>query len=463
MLTDLDELILSVRDQASRAYIREAVIAYRAGAYRAAVVSTWVAIIYDIIGKLRILDSQGDASAHQLVEELEGATASRSILSMSKFEERLPEKALKTFEFLNQLEFEDFGRIRLDRNRCAHPAFSGETLLFTPSPESVRAHIVHAITYLLAHPPVQGRAAIQKVLTDISGQYFPITQDEVTSYLRSRYLDHAKATLVESLVALFVKAILRRNVAELAGSESAASLALQAIGTCRPDIYERKMKDVLATLAPGLDDNSIVNLSMLIVKDRRIWVWLDEPTRLRAKTMVRSFDLSSGQNTDMLDALAIEPLRAPLLENFQNLDAEKQLDILSKKPRSELADAALTLLEQSPSFRGAEARAKVVLLRVGQFFTLPQIRRALEAVTSNGQIWDAAGIPSILDKFFDVTESCRTQTKDDWENLIKTLLDKMHYMLPGQFPYAELAKKLEAAGLGPFAWIGRPTDDDDDE
>ena len=382
MLTDLDELVLTVRDPASQTYIREAVLAYRAGAYRAAVVSTWVAIIYDIIGKLRILDSQEDASARQLVEELERTTASRSIRGMSNFEEKLPEEALKTFEFLNHLEYEDFERIRLDRNRCAHPAFSGETLLFTPSPESVRAHIVHAVTYLLAHPPVQGRAAIQKFLTDVSGQYFPVTQEEVTTYLRSRYLEHAKASLVESLVALLVKAILRRDVAELAGSESAASLALVAIGTCRPEIYERKVKDVLTKLAPSLDDSNIMNLSVLVAHDARIWAWLDEPTRLRAQTMVRSFDLSNGQNTDVLDALAIEPLRAPLLESLRNLPAEKQLDILSRKPRPELADAALTLFEKSPCFRGAETRAKVVLLRMGQVFTLPQIRRALDAVTS---------------------------------------------------------------------------------
>jgi hypothetical protein len=245
MLTDLDELILTVRDPASRTYIREAVIAYRAGAYRAAVVSTWVAIIYDIIGKLRILDSQGDTAAHQLIEELEKATTSRSVRAMSNFEEKLPEQALKTFEFFNSFESEDIERIRLDRNRCAHPAFSGDTLLFTPSPESVRAHIVHAVSYLLAHPPVQGRAAIKKFLTDISGQYFPSTQEEATAYLRSRYLDHAKTSLIESLVALLVKSILRRDVPELGGSEAATAMALVAIRTCHARAYEQKVKDVL--------------------------------------------------------------------------------------------------------------------------------------------------------------------------------------------------------------------------
>jgi len=40
-LTDLDELVLLVKDKVSLSYILEAVDTYRTGAYRAAIVSTW--------------------------------------------------------------------------------------------------------------------------------------------------------------------------------------------------------------------------------------------------------------------------------------------------------------------------------------------------------------------------------------------------------------------------------------
>src|SRR4051812_7885178 len=62
-LTDLDELILTVRDRNSRAYISEAVATYRARAYRAAIMSTWAAVAYDIIAKIRELAAQGDGAA----------------------------------------------------------------------------------------------------------------------------------------------------------------------------------------------------------------------------------------------------------------------------------------------------------------------------------------------------------------------------------------------------------------
>ena len=44
---DLDELLMMVNNKASLPYITDAVKAYYGGAYRAAIVSTWIAVMYD--------------------------------------------------------------------------------------------------------------------------------------------------------------------------------------------------------------------------------------------------------------------------------------------------------------------------------------------------------------------------------------------------------------------------------
>ena len=87
----------------------------------------------------------------------------------------------------------------------AHPAFGGDTLLYNPSPEVVRAHIVHAICHRTL--PVQGKAAIERIVVDIAGAYFPTVQNEVNRYL-ARYLDHAKTSLLANLIHILVKAVL---------------------------------------------------------------------------------------------------------------------------------------------------------------------------------------------------------------------------------------------------------------
>src|SRR5437764_271504 len=70
-LADLDELVLQVRHQPTRTYVGEAVLAYRAGAYRAALVGLWVAVAYDLVAKLRELAALGDTNAIKKVEDLD--------------------------------------------------------------------------------------------------------------------------------------------------------------------------------------------------------------------------------------------------------------------------------------------------------------------------------------------------------------------------------------------------------
>jgi len=59
-LSDLDELVQMCRNSYSKNYLLEAIVAYRAGAYRAATISTWIAICVDVIEKIRELSLAND-------------------------------------------------------------------------------------------------------------------------------------------------------------------------------------------------------------------------------------------------------------------------------------------------------------------------------------------------------------------------------------------------------------------
>src|SRR5258706_1012915 len=69
-LGDLDELVLTCRSDEGRGYIAEAVACYRAGAYRACIVSTWIAVVYDLLSKIRELAISGDLEAQRIVTDL---------------------------------------------------------------------------------------------------------------------------------------------------------------------------------------------------------------------------------------------------------------------------------------------------------------------------------------------------------------------------------------------------------
>lgn len=48
-LSDIEALSLRCRSDQSKAYISEALKCYKGGAYRAAIVTTWIAIVFDLI------------------------------------------------------------------------------------------------------------------------------------------------------------------------------------------------------------------------------------------------------------------------------------------------------------------------------------------------------------------------------------------------------------------------------
>src|SRR5713101_404631 len=181
--SDLDQLIFSVRDKESARLIVEAVAAYRGGALRAAIMSAWIAAAYDIIVKARELASQGDAAPKQFVDKLDAAIAADDVRTLQMIESKLFVTARDEFQFFTAHEFTDLDRLQNDRHLCAHPAFVSEDSLFQPTPELVRAHIVHAIEHLLRHAPLQGKSAIARLEADILGPAFPTKAPAIETFI----------------------------------------------------------------------------------------------------------------------------------------------------------------------------------------------------------------------------------------------------------------------------------------
>lgn len=65
-LADLDTLVLKCRAERSRDYVSESIRCYKAGAYRSTIVNVWIAIVFDLVDKIRDLALAGDAKAQRI-------------------------------------------------------------------------------------------------------------------------------------------------------------------------------------------------------------------------------------------------------------------------------------------------------------------------------------------------------------------------------------------------------------
>jgi hypothetical protein len=426
--------------------IGEAVTTSRARAYRAAIMSAWVAVAYDIITKIRELASQGDAAAKAVQKELADAIEAQvkgdeaAIARLQKIERGLLEQSLNVFEFLSPQEYNDLVRLKEDRNLCAHPAFTRGDLLFQPGPELVRTHIVHAVRHLLQHPPVQGKAALARLKADLLQPSFPTDQTGVSEFLEHKYLNRLKDALLNNFIAVFLKILVKDTEPDLRGKEESVLRCLAAVRDRAPSRYDDTIAAELPRVVEGITDPHLVRILRLFKMDRRVWDWIGRPLQLRLISLARNYRYDDGPSDFLFDGLVIEELRRELMAAFTALEEDEKVRLIARSPHVEFADQAIAIYEAVGNYRSAEAIAGTAILPLSEHFTPEHIRRIITAVVTNGEIRGAFGSPEQIRDLFLQSSRTRAATAANWQELMRQMEEE-------GWEFAGLRQAMIDAGL----------------
>ncbi|MFB2979073.1 hypothetical protein [Microseira sp. BLCC-F43] len=287
---DLDELIVRCRDKLSRKFIQEAVSCYRAGAFRSCIVATWNAVVFDFLHKLRELELFGAPEAANLLEEFDKLRGSgKQFRDLWQFESNIPEIALTKFELISTVEKSDIERLFEDRSRCAHPSMTSLEEPFEATAELARYHLRSAVTHLLERPPVQGRAARERIFQDIKSEYFPVDPELAIKYFQKSPLARARFVLVKNIVSGLTKSLLIDDLPE--DERSRQFSAMNAIS----NMYPHETKEILNTQLSDIILNRVMdeNWDKAIVYLGSITAWdsLSEPCRLKAEAYIDKIDI----------------------------------------------------------------------------------------------------------------------------------------------------------------------------
>ena len=443
-VSDIDVLALSVRERESRRLIGEAISAYRGGALRSAIISTWIAVAYDIIAKARELAAQGDGAARVMVEELDKAIEDTERRRLQRFEADLLTRADSDLGLFASHESAALARLQEDRHLCAHPAFVVEGDLYQPSPEQVRAHIVHALQYLLVHAPLQGKSAIARLFGDLMRPSFPTTSEEIGVFLRTRYLDRAKDVLVVNLIKATISAPFGDERVQYAGKTRLLALMLRETAKAKRDIYESVAPGHVAAKLEHATDEVLLNICPFLDfdADLQIWNWIKQPDRVRIRRLLETSDVETLKSCSAFDALAIDSLSQVLIERFDGCDEPMQVGIIADHPRTEFVSRALEIYASARSFRYAELLGGWVVLPLAEFFSAEDVRIVLEAAGNNAQISQAFGTPRVLEELFDETYALLPCTRSNWEEFVEAQIDRMGDP-SDQYAYPGLQDRLE--------------------
>ncbi len=311
-LVDLDEMILSCRTLQAKEYISEAVSCYRAGAHRAVIVNTWIAIVFDLIDKVRELAISGDGTAKTLLDEFENYQKQidqgneQAIKSALDFERNILKIAKDKFQFFDNQQFLDLSRLREDRHRCAHPSFHRIEDPYKPSAEQARMHLRNAIFHVLSQEPVQGKAAIDKIITVISSKYFPKETDKAIIQLKSSEFSNPNIALVKGVIDRLVfgyfeeQSPLHYNMNTI--------VAITAILSMRRDIAEQRLFLQLNKLYRIAPDDKLIWVILMSLRIPEAWSGLDAASKEKVITFI-----DTAPDTDVVPMFKVA-LRHPELE-----------------------------------------------------------------------------------------------------------------------------------------------------
>lgn len=442
-LVDLDELALRCRDEKARQYIDEAVRCYKAGAYRSCIVSTWNAVVFDYLHKLRELEMSGDKNAQLRLEEFEvirsgGESKLKEVLD---FERTVLEVAATDFELLTPLEKIDLKRIQDDRNRCAHPSMQSPEAPYHPSAELARAHMRNAVEILLEKEPVQGKAAFSRICGEIQSKYFPTNKEAAIHHFKSGPLRRARKVLLRNLFLGITRSYLSESISldERKRQLAAISAIFEMHRGVAEDIFRTDLPNIFRAAADEI-------LWGLIAYCRRVpfaWDVMDEATRGRLRVYLR---MVTGE--DLLKAINygihVPVLKEIAISRLESVSTEEFAKLIAASPLSEYLSPAICRFESVRSWRSAENIAKCLILPLSEVFDVQNIQKVLLTVRDNDQIWDAGGMHDILVDFFDATVRFHPNTGVAWQDLLQELNS-----MTTRYSNTELQHKMEAAGMWP--------------
>lgn len=356
----------------------------------------WIAVVFDFLHKLGELAVGGDKQAQSILDDFEKIQRAGDVRASQAFETQVIEDAEKKFEFISAHQATDLVRLRDDRHRCAHPAMNTGEDAYEISPEQARTHIRNVVVHLLEQPPVQGKAALQRLMDDVSSEYFPTDPRAAGVILSRGPLARPKEALVRNFVLATMKEI-TTHASQVEPSRRLAA-ALEAVWKLHPAATE-------AALEAKLSDF----MGAVILEHKapdyvfRFFAYVPRATRFLRPDIVEQLRVYIAKTTDsdaesiLPGALEIEPLRSTASDRLRSLGWVERARVALGGPSEIALDVLIDSYGESGSYNRANHIAEALLPLVGRM-SEEQLLTIIRHAGENSEISGSFGLRDVLQK-----------------------------------------------------------------
>ncbi|MCG9041977.1 hypothetical protein [Laribacter hongkongensis] len=372
-LADIEALALKCHSEESKTYIREAILSYRAGAYRSAIVGSWIALFFDLIDKIRELAASGDAAAerinkdHESIQEMLSSNPSVALSRVLEFERNILQKCRTELELFDSQQMSDLGRLKEDRNRCAHPSFAQLGTPYRPSAEQARLHLRNVIVHVLSQPPVQGKVALARLYKTIESDYFPDDYQKIRLQLEKAGLNKPKSSLVRAFISgLIYKYI---NPDDQFYCRKYVLSTINVVRDMFPSIVDAEIKKHCDKIVEIADDNKLFVVVILISSISNALDFVDNASKSKISTWIErcSFEHICFMFADLYRCPDMRPYLTKRIEQL-SLDEIKVVPV-SMEVSEHCLRRSISLLSSAFSFNAVNSIFKHGIFPFFEFIT----------------------------------------------------------------------------------------------
>lgn len=391
-LVDLDAELIRIRDFRSRLYFSDALKAYRAGAFRAAISSAWVALAYDLLRKYRELNGLGDQEARTFLTTWDNAVQAKDVAKLLESERALLDHAHLKTGIIDAMGLRTLKRLYDDRHLSAHPAFANQDELYEPTDELVRTHLAAAVELVLAQRPVQGKGIFEAFSADIQSPGFPNAEQTIIDYVEQKYLVNMRNSVLRNFGIVLGKSLIQNKPPEWESLHSKVMSALVSLKLRRPADWDSVATELVKMINDDDPTNRLRCVATLTYFPELV-ARLEHPalTALKANLLNDATVVATPQ---AFAAVEIKEFENELQARFEVLDDTEAATVLSVTSPLPLWQNSLSRYGNSRNYRSAERHFDQFILPFQTILEESQLTELFAVVQNNSQIWDAAGTPT---------------------------------------------------------------------
>jgi hypothetical protein len=410
---DIENFVSGIKNANVKEYIEESIKSYNSGAFRASITYIWLAIFIDINQKIEQLSILGEQEAIAIIQKIEKIRRDNNIQEMLIFERDILTIAKEKFNLFDDITMVDLKRIQEDRNRSVHPLLSYEGLLYKPSADQARTHLINAYTKLLNEPNVYGKSAIDRLFELIYSSMFPIDYPKAKIVLESSYLKSPKDSLLNNFTIAMLKQYLKEPLEFR--QENGIEKTLRYLFEKERGKIENIISNKLPSIINITNNNELLKLLKLILLDNYFYNLFDDAQKILINNFTRS--CPSG-NLDMLDRLAeIPDIGTFAKTRIKNTNRKELFDYIDETPwliPKSIRKIITKEYVNSDNFDLANGFARVVIATIPEM-EKDELIELIIGIGKNSQVLNSFQAGSVLRKI----NNTKIFNDDEFMSIIK--------------------------------------------